>query len=125
MWDVLEHLPEPFSFLKSHADRLSRQSVLALTTVDAGSLVAKFRGRRWRQIHPPTHLHYPTRKALQIAAANLYCEIVFQCNYAPFRALEVYLKAAGLAWVRLPNILRYFPMRLNLYDSQMIVMRKL
>ena len=124
MWDVLEHLPEPFSFLKAQVERLAVESLVGLTTVDAGSVVAKLRGRQWRQIHPPTHLNYPTRKALQIAAKNLNCEVLLQKNYSPFRALEVYFKAARLDWLNLPKNLRLFPMRLNLHDSQLLVLRK-
>src|SRR5262249_32934582 len=35
-----------------------------LTTGDAGSLLARIQGEKWRQIHPPTHLFYFTRATL-------------------------------------------------------------
>ena len=35
-----------------------------LTTGDIDSLNARFSGRRWRMIHPPTHLHYFSRRTL-------------------------------------------------------------
>ena len=35
-----------------------------MTTGDIGSLNARLGGRRWRLIHPPTHLHYFTRRSL-------------------------------------------------------------
>ena len=38
--------------------------VIAVTTGDIGSLMARWRGARWRQIHPPTHLHYFSKLTL-------------------------------------------------------------
>ena len=35
-----------------------------MTTGDIGSLMARWRGARWRQIHPPTHLHYFSKLTL-------------------------------------------------------------
>lgn len=58
LWDTVEHLRRPDLFIeKVHAD-LQPGGVLALTTGDIGSLNARLRGKNWRMIHPPTHLHY-------------------------------------------------------------------
>jgi hypothetical protein len=37
---------------------------LALTTGDLNSWLARTRGSKWREIHPPTHLHYFSRETL-------------------------------------------------------------
>jgi hypothetical protein len=37
---------------------------------DIGSMVARLRGRRWRMIHPPTHVHYFSRQTLARMLAN-------------------------------------------------------
>jgi len=58
MWDTIEHLLQPGRFIAKAAADLRPGGFLALTTGDIGSLNARFRGRRWRMIHPPTHLHY-------------------------------------------------------------------
>jgi SAM-dependent methyltransferase len=64
MWDVIEHLARPDLYL-AHVAALSRPgALLYLTTGDIGSLVARWRGSRWRMIHPPTHLHYFSRPTL-------------------------------------------------------------
>lgn len=64
MWDVIEHLDRPERFL-AHVARLSRPGAyLYLTTGDIGSLLARIRGRKWRMIHPPSHLHYFSRATL-------------------------------------------------------------
>ena len=58
MWDTIEHLKRPDLFIAKAARDLKAGGVVALTTGDIGSLNARWRGRKWRMIHPPTHLHY-------------------------------------------------------------------
>jgi len=58
MWDTIEHLRFPDRFVAKAASELRPGGLLALTTGDLGSINARLRGRRWRMIHPPTHLHY-------------------------------------------------------------------
>lgn len=64
MWDVIEHLERPDRFIE-HVAELSRPGArLHITTGDIGSLLARLRGRKWRMIHPPTHVHYFDRRTL-------------------------------------------------------------
>lgn len=58
MWDTIEHLREPHRYVAKVARYLRPGGHLALTTGDVGSWSARLQGRRWRLIHPPTHLHY-------------------------------------------------------------------
>jgi SAM-dependent methyltransferase len=64
MWDTIEHLRRPDLYIKKIADTLAPGCLFALTTNDIDSWTARARGSRWRQIHPPTHLHYFSRKTL-------------------------------------------------------------
>jgi SAM-dependent methyltransferase len=64
LWDTIEHLSRPDLYIERIADSLPRKGLLALTTGDLGSWLARTRGRKWRQIHPPTHLHYFSRETL-------------------------------------------------------------
>lgn len=64
MWDIIEHLAHPDRYVFRAREALRPGGLLALTTGDIGSLVARWRGDRWRLIHPPTHLHYFTRASL-------------------------------------------------------------
>lgn len=76
MWDVIEHLERPDLFI-AHIARLMRPGgLLYLTTGDIGSLVARIRGRRWRMIHPPTHLHYFSRSTLRRLLMNHGFEVL-------------------------------------------------
>jgi SAM-dependent methyltransferase len=58
LWDTIEHLQHPGRYLEKISGQVRPGGVVALTTGDIDSWVARWRGSRWRQIHPPTHLHY-------------------------------------------------------------------
>lgn len=64
MWDTVEHLAHPGEFLLKAGRDVRPGGLVAVTTGDIDSLNARFRGRRWRMIHPPTHLHYFSRRTL-------------------------------------------------------------
>jgi 2-polyprenyl-3-methyl-5-hydroxy-6-metoxy-1,4-benzoquinol methylase len=58
MWDTIEHLANPEAFIQKIMELLPPGGWLFLTTGDIGSCYARWRGARWRMIHPPTHLQY-------------------------------------------------------------------
>ncbi len=64
MWDTIEHLIKPDAYVIKARQVLRDGGYLFLTTGDIGSLLARLQGRRWRMIHPPTHLHYFSRVTL-------------------------------------------------------------
>ena len=64
LWDTIEHVARPDLYLQRIANSLPQRGILALTTGDIGSWLARTRGGKWRQIHPPTHLHYFSRHTL-------------------------------------------------------------
>lgn len=65
MWDTIEHLGTPRPYVERLASRMEPGALLALTTGDIGSLNARLQGRRWRLIHPPTHMHYFTQRSMR------------------------------------------------------------
>ena len=64
LWDTIEHLRSPDLYLQKVAQNMNPGGIIALTTGDIGSFVARWRGERWRQIHPPTHVHYFSKSTL-------------------------------------------------------------
>ena len=64
LWDVIEPLDRPDRYI-AHIKKLSHPgAILCLTTGDIGSWLARRRGRKWRLIHPPSHLHYFSRDTI-------------------------------------------------------------
>jgi len=58
MWDTIEHLPRPDLFIEKAGRDIKEGGYIAITTGDIASLNARVRGKNWRMIHPPTHMHY-------------------------------------------------------------------
>jgi len=64
MWDTIEHLRRPDLVVQKISRVLRPGGVVALTTGDIESRLARWRGPKWRLIHPPTHLHYFSRRTI-------------------------------------------------------------
>jgi SAM-dependent methyltransferase len=129
MWDTIEHLPHPQRVLERLAEHTEAGALLAITTGDIGSVVARFKGPSWRLIHPPTHLHYFTRKSLRTALDAAGFEVVHQ-SYCGFHrsvdniAYNIFALRRGRPavynWVkntRLGGLTCY----LNLYDIMLCI----
>jgi len=80
MWDTIEHLRDPNKFIEKISLEISQDGLLAITTGDIGSLNARFRGRKWRQIHPPTHLHYFCIATLEKLLNRFGFDVVHVCH---------------------------------------------
>ena len=76
MWDVIEHLERPDLFIARITELSAPGALLTLTTGDIGSRLARLRGRKWRMIHPPTHLHYFDRSTITRLLANHGFDVV-------------------------------------------------
>ena len=87
MWDTIEHLDDPAAYLAEIARVLPDGGLLAITTGDIGSLLAKVQGPRWRQIHPPTHLWYFSRKTLGRALARFELDVVWSRRVGVARSI--------------------------------------
>lgn len=78
MWDVLEHLNDPKTYLKSVHAILSQGGILAINTIDKSSYWARFWGKNWHAILPPEHLFYYSVKSLRMFLKNSGFEILEQ-----------------------------------------------
>jgi SAM-dependent methyltransferase len=127
-WDVWEHLLDPLDYFAAYVSRLAPGGVVAISTMDLSAAVARMRGVRWRQIHPPTHIHYPTKEGLANGMRSLGLEILEHRHIAHYRALEAYLAVLGLdkrlPSGRLADRIKTYPVRLDMMDEQIVVCRK-
>ena len=67
MWDYIEHTLDPASELRLARRLLRPGGLLALSTGDVGSVLARFSGRRWHLLTPQHHNYFFTRKSLALA----------------------------------------------------------
>jgi len=126
MWDTIEHLKHPDLYLKKAYTHLNEGGLIAITTGDIGSLNARIFGKRWRQIHPPTHLHYFSRRTITALLEKCGFEIVY------FRHKGFYMSARTIASILLlirsahPKVFKLLEkiklLKLNLYINMFDLM---
>ncbi|HLO58374.1 MAG TPA: class I SAM-dependent methyltransferase [Bacteroidales bacterium] len=117
MWDVIEHLEYPGKFLKKSAAELRKGGRIYITTGDISSTLARLKGRNWRMIHPPSHIHYFSKKHLiRLLDQNGFSTV--HVSYPPiYRSLRqifyslFLLKKSGKISVKLFNLI---PSNLNI-----------
>ncbi|MFA6549659.1 MAG: methyltransferase domain-containing protein, partial [Candidatus Margulisiibacteriota bacterium] len=62
--------------------------LIAITTGNIDSLNAKARGSKWRQIHPPTHLHYFSRRTLTALLNKYGFDVIYVGYPGIFRSMD-------------------------------------
>ncbi len=132
LWDTIEHLTSPRRYLEAVAPQMPPGSLIAITTGDIGSLNARIQKGRWRLIHPPTHLHYFTRRSLTRLLDRCGFSVVHVEYCGVYRSISSMLhNIVALRW-RSPRVgdwlRRAVPARLdvylNLYDIMYIVAQR-
>ncbi|NLX12931.1 MAG: class I SAM-dependent methyltransferase [Phycisphaerales bacterium] len=132
MWDVLEHLARPDLFLHRIGQLSHPGSLLCLTTGDIGSVLARIRGRRWRMIHPPTHLHYFDRRTLTRLLANHGFRVVEVRSEGTARSVRQVIHSIMALGLKRPDLYRRFEKHLsaswgftlNTFDIMFVVSEK-
>ncbi|HYP53184.1 MAG TPA: class I SAM-dependent methyltransferase [Pyrinomonadaceae bacterium] len=132
MWDTVEHLREPHLYVEKIAAHTEPGALLALTTGDIESLNARLRGRSWRLIHPPTHLHYfsPATVARMLDAHgfevvyNRYCGFWRSFGNVAYNVLVLRQNKPALFRPVERTGLARLGFYLNLYDIMYVIARR-
>jgi SAM-dependent methyltransferase len=132
LWDTIEHLKRPDLVLAKAARDLKPGGFVALTTGDIRSINARLRGRHWRMIHPPTHLHYFSVDTMSRLLARCGFEIAHVSHPGFARKIRYILYILMVSrWKheqlfrrveRLPGL--DLTLTLNLFDIMFVVARK-
>lgn len=133
LWDTIEHVSRPVRHIEKAARWLKPGGILAMTTGDAGSALARLRGERWRQIHPPTHLYYFSAETLGGAVTRAGLDVWRRSHVGYWRSYRAMLHGV-LVLGKHPRSWLYrvatlggrldFPVYLNLYDILLLIARK-
>lgn len=132
MWDTIEHLREPHLYLEKINNHMENGALIAITTGDIESFNARMRRDRWRLIHPPTHLHYFSRRTLARLLDNYGFEIIYNRYCGFYRSIDNIAYRTLALNKRNPSaysLLRKYGLTkinfyLNLFDIMYIIARK-
>ncbi|HSE32726.1 MAG TPA: class I SAM-dependent methyltransferase [Pyrinomonadaceae bacterium] len=93
LWDTIEHLRRPDLYIDKIASLTEPGALLAITTGDIQSVVARWRGRKWRMIIPPVHAHYFSKGTLTRLLKDRGFEVIHN-RYCGF-----YRSATNVAYI--------------------------
>lgn len=132
MWDTVEHLSRPDLFVQKAARDLKPGGYLAVTTGDIGSFNARMRGRHWRMIHPPTHLHYFSTDTMTRMLDRAGFDVVRVTHPGvsrDLRSIAHFILALRLGWVKAyERIAKWrllnMSLTMNLWDIMFVVAKK-
>ena len=74
--EVIEHVPFPHEFVKSLVDLMSPNSILYLTTPDAGHRKVPKDTLKWKEIKPPEHIVFFNKKTMSMLLQEHGLEII-------------------------------------------------
>ena len=133
MWDVIEHLAMPNLYIEKAATLLKQNGLICLTTGDIEILNALFRKEKWRLIHPPTHIHYFSKKTIR-KLLEKYGFKICKLDYVSIKRslLQIAYSIFMLGKCRMPFLYRMlerlpfskFGISLNTYDVMLVIARK-
>lgn len=132
MWDVIEHLHNPHLYIRKVSERLADGGYVYITTGDISALLPRLQKHRWRMIHPPSHLHYFSRRTLSMMLEKYGLSVINISYPGTARSLkQIYyslflLRKRGNAFKmglydRIPE--KAF-ITLNTYDIMLVVAQK-
>lgn len=67
MWDVIEHLADPFKYLREINRIMRIGAILVISTPNVSSITAQITEAQWRLWAPPEHLYYFNASSLKYA----------------------------------------------------------
>jgi hypothetical protein len=132
LWDTIEHVARPDLYVQRISQLTEPGALLALTTGDIDSLVARLRGEHWRMIIPPVHAHYFSRATIARLLDQYGFDVVYQRHCGFYRSMSnvAYIilalrHARPKLFRRLQRLgLLNWGFYLNLYDIMYVIARK-
>jgi len=89
MWDTIEHLQHPDLYLSEIHKILKDKGYLFFTTGNIDGIIPKVKGRQWRLMKPPWHLHYFSKKTVTQLLQRLHYEVLEVRSAGFHRSLEM------------------------------------
>jgi 2-polyprenyl-3-methyl-5-hydroxy-6-metoxy-1,4-benzoquinol methylase len=133
MWDLVEHLPDPFAFFKLLPATLAPGGVVAFATPQSDSFFARLMGRWWTMLAPPQHLHYFSRQSIQDCLEDAGFELVrvewFGKEFTISYILHFLMGWLGISWHWMDRVASWpsfqrWHIRLNTHDYMRLIVAR-
>jgi SAM-dependent methyltransferase len=127
LFDVIEHLPNPFASLALCRRYLKPGGIIVITTGDFASPVARLAGSKWRLMTPPQHLWFLTRESIRRAAPSLGLSLE-RCDH-PTKIVPlslIFFQLRRMLGLPSPpkNVSSRIGLPVNLFDAMRLVLRR-
>lgn len=127
LFDVIEHLPQPYDTLALCGRHLKPGGLIVITTGDFVSLTARLMGAAWRLMTPPQHLWFFTPESIRRMAQSLGLSVVhldYPTKIVPLSLIFFQLRRMlGMRSSPRATVGRV-GVPVNLFDAMRIVLRK-
>ncbi len=121
MFDTIEHLLAPSSFVERACSMLKKDGGLVVTTGDLSSLMARVTGKNWRMIEPPLHVYYYSRETLTRLLRQHGFEVLSVSHESKYQNLNsIFTHVFGVSKEAVPQI----PIPVNLGDIMLVIAKK-
>ena len=122
MWDVIEHLINPDIIIKKISQVIKPGGYLFLSTGDISRIVPSLRKEKWRLIHPPSHIHYFSKKTLELILKNHGFSIISIEYPGIWRSFHQLLSSM----FNIKSVYKYIPGKfyINFFDIMEVVAKK-
>lgn len=108
MWDVIEHVPDPKSYIQRAASLLRSGGIFALATPDVDSLPARLTGKRWVGYKlSEEHVYYFSADTLSKMLDEAGFEVVNVRHVGKFVTLRLFLDRLGMYSPLLSKVLTF------------------
>ena len=97
MWDVIEHVPDPYAHMDKIARLLKPGGVFALATPDVGSLPAKLTGKRWVGYKlQEEHIYYFSAATLRAMLDRAGFDVVDVYHVGKYVTFDLFFNRLGM-----------------------------
>ena len=109
MWDVIEHVPNPKSYIEQAAKLLKKGGVFVMATPDVDSLPAKLTGKRWVGFKlSEEHVYYFSARTLGKMLNDAGFEVIDTRHVGKYVTIRLFLDRLGMYLPWLSGILQFF-----------------
>jgi 2-polyprenyl-3-methyl-5-hydroxy-6-metoxy-1,4-benzoquinol methylase len=117
MWDVIEHVPNPKSYIERAAELLKQGGVFVMATPDVDSIPARLTGKRWVGFKlSEEHVYYFSAQTLGKMLEDAGFEVIDTRHVGKYVTIRLFLDRLGMYLPLLSGLLQQFEKMFHLSE---------